>query len=150
MRSRRLLLSSCSQLLRAVEARQAGLSSSSSASSPSSADPAAPAKKPSPSAINEPASQPSLVSSPQEPRQFYRRPLPASCIAFATAEGRQLFKEALEMGFMEAYFDLAPQLRTQVSVMNFFTLGVVVLYPSDGQNARYHHVHPHIYLYLLL
>ncbi|VDD82388.1 unnamed protein product [Mesocestoides corti] len=61
-----------------------------------------------------PVKDPSLVSSPQEPRQFYRRPLPASCIAFATAEGRQLFKEALEMGFMEAFFDLVPQLRTQV------------------------------------
>uniref|UniRef100_A0A0V0JC02 glutathione gamma-glutamylcysteinyltransferase n=1 Tax=Schistocephalus solidus TaxID=70667 RepID=A0A0V0JC02_SCHSO len=51
---------------------------------------------------------------PSEPRQFYRRPLPAFCISFATPEGRQLFKEALDMGFMEAYFDLAPQLRTQV------------------------------------
>ncbi|BHF72348.1 hypothetical protein SprV_0401541200 [Sparganum proliferum] len=51
---------------------------------------------------------------PPEPRQFYRRPLPAFCISFATPEGRQLFKEALDMGFMEAYFDLAPQLRTQV------------------------------------
>lgn len=57
----------------------------------------------------------SLVSPPQEPQQFYRRPLPASCIAFGTAEGRQIFKEALEMGFMEAFFDLVTQLRTQVS-----------------------------------
>lgn len=57
----------------------------------------------------------SLVAPPQEPRQFYRRPLPASCIAFSTVEGRQIFKETLEMGFLESFFDLAPQLRTQVS-----------------------------------
>ncbi|KAM7535382.1 hypothetical protein Aperf_G00000094493 [Anoplocephala perfoliata] len=50
---------------------------------------------------------------PSEPRQFYRRPLPASCIAFASSEGRQLFKEGLEMGFLESFFDLVPQLRTQ-------------------------------------
>lgn len=55
-----------------------------------------------------------LTSKSLPPRQFYRRPLPASCIAFATIEGRRIFKEALDAGFMEAYFDLAPQLRTQV------------------------------------
>ncbi|VDL59497.1 unnamed protein product [Hymenolepis diminuta] len=48
-----------------------------------------------------------------EPKHFYRRPLPASCIAFATSEGRQIFKEALEMGFLESFFDLVPQFRTQ-------------------------------------
>ncbi|VDO05307.1 unnamed protein product [Rodentolepis nana] len=49
-----------------------------------------------------------------EPKQFYRRPLPASCIAFASSEGRQIFKEALEMGFLESFYDLVPQFRTQV------------------------------------
>ncbi|KAH9284132.1 Glutathione gamma-glutamylcysteinyltransferase 3 [Echinococcus granulosus] len=66
------------------------------------------------STSDNPSHKASLVAPPQEPRQFYRRPLPASCIAFGTAEGRQLFKEALEMGFLECFFDLVPQLRTQV------------------------------------
>ncbi|VDK32375.1 unnamed protein product [Taenia asiatica] len=61
-----------------------------------------------------PNNKASLVPSPHEPRQFYRRPLPASCIAFSTVEGRQIFKETLEMGFLESFFDLVPQLRTQV------------------------------------
>ncbi|KAM3174682.1 hypothetical protein ACTXT7_010058 [Hymenolepis weldensis] len=53
-----------------------------------------------------------------EPKHFYRRPLPASCIAFATSEGRQIFKEALEMGFLESFFDLVPQFRTQAFEIN--------------------------------
>jgi len=48
-----------------------------------------------------------------QPLQFYRRPLPAGCIAFHSAEGRQIFKEAIVTGHMEGYFGLAAQFRTQ-------------------------------------
>ena len=44
---------------------------------------------------------------------FYRRPLPKSCINFACSEGKVLFKEALSEGFMNCYFNLAAQFRTQ-------------------------------------
>ncbi|XP_046841427.1 glutathione gamma-glutamylcysteinyltransferase-like isoform X2 [Xenia sp. Carnegie-2017] len=44
---------------------------------------------------------------------FYRRPLPKSCIDFACSEGKVLFKEALSEGFMNCYFNLAAQFRTQ-------------------------------------
>jgi glutathione gamma-glutamylcysteinyltransferase len=44
---------------------------------------------------------------------FYKRPLPASCIAFASAEGRAIFREALERGSMEGFFSLAEQFHTQ-------------------------------------
>lgn len=44
---------------------------------------------------------------------FYRRPLPPECISFCSAEGKTIFKEALGAGFMENYFNLAAQFRTQ-------------------------------------
>jgi hypothetical protein len=38
-------------------------------------------------------------------RGFYRRPLPSPpAIPFASTEGKQMFKEALELGGMEGYF----------------------------------------------
>lgn len=44
---------------------------------------------------------------------FYRRPLPESLIAFSSTEGRKLFREALEQGYMEGYFALAEQFVSQ-------------------------------------
>lgn len=44
---------------------------------------------------------------------LYRRPLPADAIAFSSAEGRQLFGEALAAGGMDGYFPLAEQFHTQ-------------------------------------
>lgn len=44
---------------------------------------------------------------------FYKRPLPASCTAFASPEGKELFATALREGNLEAYFVLAPQAVTQ-------------------------------------
>ena len=44
---------------------------------------------------------------------FYRRPLPDALIAFAGAEGRALFGEALAKGTMESYFAQAEQFHTQ-------------------------------------
>ncbi|MDX2216562.1 MAG: phytochelatin synthase family protein [Oculatellaceae cyanobacterium bins.114] len=57
---------------------------------------------------------------------FYRRPLPASCIAFSSTEGRQLFREALELGGMEGYFALAEQFHTQAEPA-FCGLGTMVV-----------------------
>ena len=45
--------------------------------------------------------------------QFYKRELPDQCVAFTSAEGRRLFREALDSGTMECYFPLAEQFRTQ-------------------------------------
>jgi len=44
---------------------------------------------------------------------FYQRSLPVAQVAFASEEGRRLFREALEAGHMENYFFLAEQFRTQ-------------------------------------
>lgn len=49
-----------------------------------------------------------------EPKlRLYRRPLPDTCIDFASPEGRKLFVSALESGGMECYFQLAAQFRQQ-------------------------------------
>ncbi|KAK7108679.1 hypothetical protein V1264_016367 [Littorina saxatilis] len=47
------------------------------------------------------------------PMVLYRRPLPQSCIAFASDEGKEIFKEALLSDHMACYFRLAAQFRTQ-------------------------------------
>ena len=48
-----------------------------------------------------------------EARSFYRRPLPASCVAFGSAEGRALFLEALRCGCADGYWRLAETFHTQ-------------------------------------
>ncbi|XP_069137707.1 glutathione gamma-glutamylcysteinyltransferase-like [Argopecten irradians] len=45
--------------------------------------------------------------------EFYRRSLPEGCIAFSSAEGKTIFKEALESGHMGCYFKMAAQFSTQ-------------------------------------
>lgn len=57
---------------------------------------------------------------------FYRRPLPAALLPFASAEGRTLFREALAAGTMEGYFALAEQFHTQ-SEPAFCGLGTLVI-----------------------
>ncbi|KAK6170158.1 hypothetical protein SNE40_018622 [Patella caerulea] len=44
---------------------------------------------------------------------FYRKPLPETCISFSSNEGKTLFKEALSSGHLACYFKLAAQFRTQ-------------------------------------
>jgi glutathione gamma-glutamylcysteinyltransferase len=44
---------------------------------------------------------------------FYRRPLPEQLVGFSSAEGRALFREALEAGTLEGFFALAEQFHTQ-------------------------------------
>ena len=46
-------------------------------------------------------------------KQFYRRPLPETCISFCSQKGTEIFKEALVSGHMQSYFRLAAQFRTQ-------------------------------------
>ncbi|XP_065052491.1 glutathione gamma-glutamylcysteinyltransferase-like isoform X2 [Rhopilema esculentum] len=46
-------------------------------------------------------------------KQFYRRPLPETCISFCSQKGKEIFKEALVSGHMQSYFRLAAQFRTQ-------------------------------------
>jgi glutathione gamma-glutamylcysteinyltransferase len=46
-------------------------------------------------------------------QSLYRRPLPEQLVAFASPEGRALFREALTDGTMENYFGLAEQHHTQ-------------------------------------
>jgi glutathione gamma-glutamylcysteinyltransferase len=57
---------------------------------------------------------------------FYRRPLPEGLIPFSSAEGRQVFREALLEGGMEGYFSLAEQLHTQAEPA-FCGLGTLVV-----------------------
>ncbi|KAK9767574.1 hypothetical protein K7432_002545 [Basidiobolus ranarum] len=44
---------------------------------------------------------------------FYKRPLPSNLIAFASTEGKELFKETLNEGNLESYFTLIQQFDTQ-------------------------------------
>jgi len=46
-------------------------------------------------------------------KSFYRRPLPDTCIDFASEDGKYLFRAALLSGYMENYFGLAAQFQTQ-------------------------------------
>ena len=57
----------------------------------------------------------SALASPRSvPTTFYRRPLPsATCIAFSSPEGRQLFTEALAAGGMGCFFPLIEHFHTQ-------------------------------------
>jgi glutathione gamma-glutamylcysteinyltransferase len=57
---------------------------------------------------------------------FYRRPLPDELVAFASVEGRKLFREALDAGGMEGWFSLAEQFHTQ-SDPAFCGLGTLVV-----------------------
>lgn len=57
---------------------------------------------------------------------FYKRPLPAGCVPFASDEGRQLFQEALTSGTMAGYFALAEQFHTQADPA-FCGLGTLVV-----------------------
>ncbi len=59
-------------------------------------------------------------------QSFYRRPLPISLVAFSSAEGRALFREALDDGTMEGYFPLAEQFHTQAEP-SFCGLGALVV-----------------------
>jgi glutathione gamma-glutamylcysteinyltransferase len=44
---------------------------------------------------------------------LYRRPLPEALVAFASDEGRSLFREALGEGYLEGFFALVEQFHTQ-------------------------------------
>jgi hypothetical protein len=44
---------------------------------------------------------------------FYRRPLPSTCVAFSSPEGRRLFTAALHEGGLKSYFPLAEHYVTQ-------------------------------------
>ncbi|EFO86171.1 CRE-PCS-1 protein [Caenorhabditis remanei] len=46
-------------------------------------------------------------------KNFYRRPLPETCIEFSSELGKRLFTEALIQGSANIYFKLASQFRTQ-------------------------------------
>jgi hypothetical protein len=54
-----------------------------------------------------------LGISKQLETSFFKRKLPESCVAFASEEGKQLFKNALNNGYMENYFGLSLQFTTQ-------------------------------------
>jgi glutathione gamma-glutamylcysteinyltransferase len=57
---------------------------------------------------------------------LHRRPLPASCIAFSSEDGRRLFRESLESGHLEAFFPLIEQFHTQADPA-FCGLGSLVM-----------------------
>jgi glutathione gamma-glutamylcysteinyltransferase len=59
-------------------------------------------------------------------QSYYRRPLPTSLVPFSSAEGRALFREALQDGTMEGYFPLAEQFHTQAEPA-FCGLGALVM-----------------------
>lgn len=57
---------------------------------------------------------------------FYKRPLPTTCVPFASEDGRRLFQEALADGTMAGYFALAEQFHTQADPA-FCGLGTLVV-----------------------
>ena len=48
-----------------------------------------------------------------QPSTFYRRPLPPTCVALSSAEGRSRFENAIRSGGCESYFHLSEQFTTQ-------------------------------------
>jgi hypothetical protein len=62
------------------------------------------------------------------PSERYMRALPPTCVDWASAEGRKLFREALAAGDMENYFPLAAQFTTQAepSYCGLGTLAMVL------------------------
>lgn len=44
---------------------------------------------------------------------FHRRTLPPPAISFSSSEGKALFKDSLENGYLEGYFQLAEHFITQ-------------------------------------
>ncbi|CAI5442711.1 unnamed protein product [Caenorhabditis angaria] len=46
-------------------------------------------------------------------KNFYRRPLPETCIDFSSSQGKQIFTNSLLKGCANIYFKLASQFRTQ-------------------------------------
>lgn len=56
------------------------------------------------------------TSSPKPDRtqtSFYQRRLPEGCIPFTSEPGKKLFREALDTGYLDAFFPLSSQLVTQ-------------------------------------
>ena len=51
-----------------------------------------------------------------KPPSFYKRPLPPTCIAFDSPEGKKLFGQAMVEGNLEGYFSLANSFLTQNEV----------------------------------
>lgn len=66
---------------------------------------------------------PSVASSQSE---FYRRALPLSSISFTSDEGKEIFREAMLVGDMNCYFQLASQYRTQ-DELGFCGLSTLVM-----------------------
>ncbi|KAJ2299444.1 hypothetical protein IWW54_006486, partial [Coemansia sp. RSA 2705] len=61
-----------------------------------------------------PLHEPPCANRPGSPKTtFYRRSLPAHLVSFTSTDGRQLFKEALNDGFAEGYFNLAGNFTVQ-------------------------------------
>lgn len=54
-----------------------------------------------------------MAKSQPKTTYYYRRLLPSSCIDFASDEGKTIFKEAMNGNYMNCYFHLAAQFRTQ-------------------------------------
>ncbi|KAJ1801247.1 hypothetical protein LPJ75_006447, partial [Coemansia sp. RSA 2598] len=57
--------------------------------------------------------KPADVQKPETEETFYRRQLPESLVSFTSPQGRKLFKESLNEGFAESYFNLAGNFTVQ-------------------------------------
>ncbi|KAJ2819217.1 hypothetical protein IWW50_005534 [Coemansia erecta] len=69
--------------------------------------------KPADTAANTRESSPG-VTAPSSPKlTFYRRELPEDLVSFTSADGRKLFKESLNEGYAEGYFNLAGNFTVQ-------------------------------------
>ncbi|ESO10002.1 hypothetical protein HELRODRAFT_72755 [Helobdella robusta] len=53
------------------------------------------------------------VNPAEQPVNFYKRELPKCCISFCSDDGKKIFQEAVVGPFMNCYFSLASQFRTQ-------------------------------------
>ncbi|KAJ1675948.1 hypothetical protein EV182_000241 [Spiromyces aspiralis] len=60
-----------------------------------------------------PTTQSRAQQQEQQQQTFYRRQLPSHLISFTSKEGRRLFKETLNNGYAESYFNLAGNFTTQ-------------------------------------
>mmetsp|Transcript_17505 Transcript_17505/g.35988 ORF Transcript_17505/g.35988 Transcript_17505/m.35988 type:complete len:471 (+) Transcript_17505:492-1904(+) len=81
-----------------------------------------------------------VAAQPQPARSFYQRKLPDTCVAFASREGKKIFRSALENDGLKSFYNLIEQHHTQTepAFCGVSTLVMVLnaLAVDPGQNWK--------------
>eukprot|EP00041_Stephanoeca_diplocostata_P032673 m.1054554 g.1054554 ORF g.1054554 m.1054554 type:complete len:602 (-) comp24190_c0_seq4:2288-4093(-) len=54
-----------------------------------------------------------ILALPSEAPVFYKRTLPETCVDYTSAQGKEIFRNAMQEGFLETFFAVSSQFRTQ-------------------------------------